>query len=812
MKVSIGCLFIVLVSGIFNFSYAQNQSSVIRGNVLMQNNQPADAATVILLNAPDSSIVLSALVNEQGSYEFPEVKAGSYLLLATRLGYQKTYSTVFSIGNNQTVTIPAILLTADKTQLKEVAIVARKPFIEVRPGKLIINPGASIIADGKSALDILSQSPGVRVDNNDNISISARQNALILVDGKTTNLSGPDLASLLKSMPGNNIERIEVIKSATAKYDAAAGGIINIVLKKGKNIGTNGTFNTTTGYGRYYKLGSGITFNNRTKNINIFGNYNIDNRKNYHDLDNDRIITYAGSNAEYNSMYTSIQKSISHNFGLGADFTLDKNNTIGFIINGLVNDNDFSKDNKLTITNNGILDSSVLATSTINRDFNYVNYNINYSGKLDTSGKTLAFNLTYSPNKRISAEYINNTFLNAAGHTYRNPLLLQNLSPSDRHNWTALLQYSNPLPGNSKIEAGLKYSATESDNDQIFGPLVNGKYISDPNFTNRFIYKQKISAAYINYSLTLGKFDIEAGLRAEHTQSTGNSLSLNSITADNYTNLFPSFITTYRKNDKNEFSLTFSRGIERPAYESLNPFLYYIDLYRYNSGNPYLKPSYSNNIHLSHTYDQIFTTDLYVTLYNNAMFPFYEQNDSTKVNVATSRNLGKVGNYGVNFNGSFDFFAWWNGYFDADLSYQHYKAYPQNGNLNKGTGDLILSTSQTFKLLPKLSANISGDYETATFYGINHFKPAYGINTGVSTQLFKKAGKLSLILNDVFNTRRDRAYTTYLNLDQHIKDKKETRIITLNFSYRFGKTSVKGASRHSTGNEVEQSRMNASSN
>jgi iron complex outermembrane receptor protein len=269
MRVKFGCCVIAFIISLYSFSYAQIRPSAIHGNVFLQNNIAAEAATVILLNQPDSSVAMSALVNSKGTFDFLNVKPGKYLLLATRLGSLQSFSNSFRVIAGQDITTPPIILTGSSKELKEISIVSKTPFVETRPGKIIINPQASISADGKSALEILKQSPGVRVDNGDNISISGKQNALILVDGKTTNLSVADLATLLRSIQGTTIDRLEIIRSASSKYDAASGGIINIILKKGQNIGTNGTYTASVGYGRYYKANTGILFNNRTEHLNI---------------------------------------------------------------------------------------------------------------------------------------------------------------------------------------------------------------------------------------------------------------------------------------------------------------------------------------------------------------------------------------------------------------------------------------------------------------------------------------------------------------------------------------------------------------
>jgi iron complex outermembrane receptor protein len=816
MRVKLGCLFIAFITGLFSFCYGQSSSSV-RGNVFIQNKIAAEAATVILLNQPDSSVAMSALVNNKGTFEFINVTPGNYVLLATRLGYKKSYTGNLSVAAGQNLTVNTIELEPLSTELKEVSIISKKAFIEVKPGKTTINPGASIAADGKNALDILRQSPGVRVDNNDDVSISGRQSALILIDGKTTNLTGSDLADLLRSMQGGSIDKIELISGASAKYDASAGGIVNIIIKKGKNIGFNGTYSASAGMGRYHKLNTGISFNNRTAHTNFFGSYSIANAKNYADIFTSRNITDAGLLSNYNSKYHSIQMNTTHSFRVGADYFLSASQTIGFIISGLVNDNDFVKNNSLKISNKGVLDSTILARTTINRDLNSFNYNINYSNKLDKAGKVISANLTYTNSPRHSDEYIDNRFYTTAGAPYRNPLLLQNISPSARFNWTGKIDYTNPFKNGAKLEAGLKYSTSRSDNDLVFGPMVNGVYLSDTAFSNRFIYDEKVSSAYINYSVTIKKFDLEAGLRGEHTTTLGNSINLYNAshkTSANYFNLFPSATLTYHKNDKNDFSLIFSRGLERPVYESLNPFLTFLDVYSYLSGNPYLKPEYSNKVSVAYTYNQSLGIALYGNFTTQGSFPFFIQNDVTKVNTQSKVNLGVVNAYGVVIDLPVELTSWWDNKFSIDASHQQYKAYPQYGTLNQNVIDVIFKSWHNFKVSKTIYASIISNYETPTWYGVNRLKASYSFDTEIGKQILNKKGKLSFNIRDILNTVRDRYTNTYqnVNLMQTYKYESRSQVFRLNFSYNFGKSSVKSAAKHDTGNEDEQTRMRATGN
>ncbi|MDB5140218.1 MAG: hypothetical protein JWR12_2134 [Mucilaginibacter sp.] len=805
------CLLSALFVGLYNNLYAQVLPSAIGGKILTESRLPAEASTVVLLKYQDSSIVNSEITGKSGLIKFTGLEPGSYLLFIGKIGFIKTYRGPFQLLGGQTLVIDDILLKSDTKQLKEVSIISTRPEVEVKPGKIILNIPNSLIATGSSVYDILRESPGVRIDNNNNINIIGRQDALITIDGKPTNLSGDDLMSILKSMQSNTIDRIELITSGSTRDDASAGGIVNIVLNKGNNIGANATITGTAGYGKYYKGAAGVVFNDRTDKFNIFGSYNNSNNKSFHDFTTDRLINYNQLLSDYHVDYNAIQLNHNNNFSLGTDYFISPNQTIGFLVSGSIIDDSFTKNNNLKIFNQSVPDSTIIANSDVKRHITRFNYNLNYKGKLDKAGKTLTANFNYNTVNRTSAEYIVNDFFNPDGTTYRAPLLLQNLSPSNIHIWIAKVDFTDPLTKTSSLDAGFKYSNVISNNDLVFGPLVNGAYTSDPAFSNHFIYTENVNAAYVNYANKYNKFNFDIGLRAEQTAATGNSMTLNHVVSSNYTDLFPHILFTYKKDDKNEFSLSYNRGITRPSYDKLNPFLYYTDLYDYAAGNPYLKPEYSNTVEISYNYNKEFITTLYSNIVTDAAsFNFVEQNDTSKVNINTNINFGKIYNYGIRFFAPVTFASWWNANFNVDAAYQRYIAYPANGNLNKGTQDVVLTSTQHFIISKTLSAEIYGKYETPSFYGINQFKSYYNVDASIGKTLFDKRGNIRLSVTDIFNTLRDRSRINYENLDMSIIDKRESQVARLTFTYRFGKTTLKAIAPHHPGNEEEQKRTLAS--
>jgi iron complex outermembrane receptor protein len=814
MRVLFGSIFFAFLTGVCSISLAQTKPSAIQGKVLMDTNSPAEAATVVLMQYADSTIISSGLVDKLGKYQLNNLKSGNYLLLVTQIGSGKVYSGPYTLSAGQIFIAPNIILKQVSTQLKDVTIVARKPYIEVKPGKIILNVQNSVLADGNSAYDILRQSPGVHLGNDkESLSVIGRQPALITIDGRPTNLTGDDLNNMLRGMQSSTVDQIEIISSTSAKYDASGGGIINIVLKKGKNVGTNGTFTAGAGMGKYAKGRAGIVFNNRTANLNIFGSYTFDDGKTHRSINTNRNIKYNDTLSNYNVAYNNIQTTQNHNFRLGADYALSSKQTIGFLVSGIVKKDAFVKNNDLKISNQNKLDSLITAQSDLVRSSSFLNYNINYNGVLDKSGRSIAADANYSTYVRHSDEYITNTFYLPNGNTYRDDMMLENISPSSIHIWTSKIDYINPLSKTARFEVGAKYNHAKSDNTLLFGPKLPGTntYQADPNFSNRFLYTEVVSSGYVNYVNKIGKWDITAGLRAENTASKGSSYALNQNNGvtnnNNYFNLFPQAQASYTYNDKNIYTLSYNSGIHRPDYQDINPFLYYTDPYDYRSGNPNLKPEFTTTIQLSHTYNNEFVSSLYYSQTDDAYdFPVYRQNDTTKVNITERKNFGRIFSYGVSFYAPVQFTNWWSANFNLDASYLRYKAYAANGNFNKASQDIIFNSTQTFVLSSTISAEISGRYESPTLYGVNKLKQSYSVNAGISKQLFNKRGSIKINLNDVFNTDRDLNHAVYQNVDLSEINKKETRVWRIGFSYRFGKATVKSATKHNTGSDDEQRR------
>lgn len=809
MRALKGCLFIAFLLVAYIPMYAQNVSG-IHGKVYGEQHAAAEAANVMLL-AADSAIVKSTACDDKGAFSLP-VKPGKYLLLITKIGYDQSLTGPYEVKPGEDVSVDDLILNIHVPVLKEVSVTAQRSYVEVKPDRVTLNVSSSINAGGNSIFEILRQAPGVHADSKGGISMIGRANALVMVNGKAVHLSGADLVDYLQSIPANTVKQIELIASPSAKYDAAGAGVINIISKKGTATGTNFSVSGNTGYGKFGKAGGGITFNSHYEKLNVFGNYSYNYDKTNHIFLTDRKINYNGLQSDYNVDYNTVYQGPKQAFSLGADFAISKQHTIGVSFGGNLIDNNYTKNNHLKISNAGVLDSTIYTRSKLSRGLSNYDYDINYTGKLDTLGEMLLADVAFSDIDRRSSEYIDNYFYNSANIMYRPDLKLQNLSPASANIWSAKVDYVNPLSKTSRLEAGIKYSLVKTNNQLVFGPQVNGVYESSPAFSSSFKYSENVNSGYVNYIGKTEKLGITAGLRIEQTNTmgSGNATMMRSYVAKHYLDWFPQVELNYQINKKHSLDLSFNRGIDRPSFRAVNPFLYYADLYDYKQGNPNLLPQYNNRVALSHIYDKYMTT-LYASVTTNFYgFLDYVQNDSTKVSRSLTQNFGKYSVYGIKFYVPVTYTKWWDADFNLDASYQRIQAYPRYGTLNKGTQWISFASTQRFKFTETLSAEVAWDYESPTFYGIGQFKADYWVRAGLAKRVLNNNGRIGFDVSDIFNTHRDWSAINYQNLHMTVYDKIETRVFRLSFTYRFGNVSLKTAARHKASNEDEQRRATSS--
>ncbi|MBB2146174.1 TonB-dependent receptor [Pedobacter sp. LMG 31464] len=801
-------LLFALLTG--NIALPNTKQGTINGVVLDEQSKPIDYVTIGLFKTSDSSLVKTALTTADGKFEFANINTGSYFVKANMMGYGIYKGKTFQLTDaNLVLSLEEIRLKTNSKTLNTVSITVIKPLIERKTDKLVMNVENSSIAIGSSALEVLQKAPGVTVDQNDNISMQGKQGVLILLDGKQTYMSSADVANLLRNMQSSELETIELITNPSSKYDASGNsGIINIKTKKNKNGGTNGSVNATAGYGKNFRGNAGINLNNRTNHVNIFGNYNygLNGRDNFISIDR---ISNGSPDTYFMQDGNSFRKRYNNNFKAGIDYFIDKKNTIGLLVNGYLN-NGTETNNSNTLIGPSFQqrDSSLVSDNIIRNKYNNLAYNLNYKSILDTAGQEISADLDYSRyNGNDNATY-NNSFFYANGTPIRPTNYIRNATPTKIDIKAFKIDYTVALSKSIKLEAGVKSSWVKTDNDLRAEEYKNNVWQNDVRRSNQFVYDENVNAAYTNFNKQFKNTSVQLGLRVEQTNSTGNLITNNTVVKRSYWDFFPTAFIQQTLSKNNQIGFSYSRRIDRPSYDALNPFVYYLDQYTYSKGNPFLNPQYTHNFEVSYTFMQKYLLSINYSRVNDVITEVILPDPAQKALYQTNANIAKNISYGFNLNIPVKIAKWWETNNNLNVFNLSFEAPNLAGKVLKtGKTSFQFKTQHTFIIVSGLTGELSGNYESPLDYGTLSIQSRYFVDMGLSKSLFNKKASLKLALSDVFNTMDTELTSAYPGLKYDLYQKNESQIGRISFTYRFGKNEIKPARRRSTGTEDEQGRM-----
>jgi outer membrane receptor protein involved in Fe transport len=802
-----------LISLVFAVSKAQTDNAIgeISGKVLDEAKKAFPYATISLLNAKDSVAVKGTLTADNGTYVLNNIKEGNYLVAIYVIGYKKVIRGPFLITAQKTAyNLGNIQLVMDSKQLKGVEIVKQKPLVERQIDKTVINVENSVLATGNTALEILQKSPGVTVDKDGKISLKGKQGVTVMLDGKPTYLSSEQLANLLRSTEGNAIQSIELITNPSAKYDAAGNsGIINIKLKKNRNYGTNGSVIAGAGYGNYYKSNGGFTLNHREKKFNVFGNYDISRNKGFGSTDIMRVNNTSVNQTFFNQTADNDRYRTNSNFKGGLDYFINDNNTIGFAFNGYDARGNTDAD-VLTLIGDQLLktDSSVAATNPSKYRYTGITYNLNYKGTLDTLGQEISFDADYSQYKGHENNDFNNIYLNAVLQPSKAAYIFRNSTPSQTTIWSGKADYSYPINKEMKLEMGLKSSYVKTDNNYIFENFLNSAWQNDVTRSNQFLYNENINAVYANVNRKFKTTSIQVGLRAEQTNSKGNSITEQKIVNRHYLNLFPSVFINQELSKNNEMGMSYSRRIDRPDYGSLNPFISYLDLYSYRFGNPFLKPQYTNAFELSYSFKKTLNVTLGYSHTKDVISDVLLTDTAKKTIFISNQNLATQDSYNLNMSYPLAITKWWSTTNNLNTFYNKFKT-PNLLGVPFESGKLAFNfnSNQTIKLNSNTNFEMSGYYQSKQVYGTIMIAPQYSIDLGLSKNFLDKKLNLKFAANDVFNMQRAKITSAIPSQKYVVRETWESQVFRLTCTYRFGSNEIKAAREHSGSADAESKRV-----
>lgn len=782
----------LLASFTFLLTNVQAQNAGIVSGTVTKADHPVEGATVSLLRAKDSATVKFSASDKQGRYSFDKVANGRYLVSVTAVGHQKVYSNPIGLGSGHaSIVIPAIVLVPASKDLGGVVVTARRPLIETKIDRTIVNVEASVTNIGTSALEVLEKAPGVSVDADGNVSLKGKQGVLIMVDGRPTQLSGADLANLLRNLSSSQLDQIEIMTNPPARYDASGtSGVINIRTKKTVTAGLNGSVTATYTQGIYPKTNEGFNFNYREGKINLFSNLSHNYQKRTSTMDLDRKIRNANSNAVeeiFNQLGTRLATGNSVSGKVGIDFFATNRTTLGAVVN-------FNTRNMLannpTITNisnpAGQLTEVTKALVNNETDWSSISTNLNLRRLLDKKGRELSADIDFARHTMQNDVFMLNSYNDADGHPFRKADTLTGLLPQTISVHSARADYVHPVNKNVKIEAGIKTSLVKTDNNAIYDSILNGQLVRDVARSNHFIYEENINAAYVNLSTPLSKkITGQFGLRAENTNAKGINRSTKERFDRHYTQLFPTVYFQYKANDKNILGLTMGRRVLRPNYQSMNPFIRFIDRYTYAQGNPNLKPSVSNNFELSHNWKNQVTTTINYTVENDIVNEVIQQKGQQAYN--RPENIASRKQVGISVIANNPVTKWWMSSVNINVYHDSYEGFAGSVPIDLAATSFVFVTTQQLKLNKTLTLELNGRYRNGWLEGVMRVRRVGFVGAGISQQVLKNRGTIRLTARDIFFTQKIRGSSRYGNVDFNIYQVAESRLVAIGFTYSFNK-------------------------
>ena len=780
----------------------------IDGTVQDEQQQPLPSANVLLLSAADSSLVKGTVADTTGAYQLEATDASEYLLSVQMIGYQSYFSDPFRPQSSVQQWSPVRLAEAT-TELGEVVVQAAKPLMEVTSNALVMNVSASPVLQNGSAKEVLEKSPGVVIDQNGNITVKGKANVLVYLDGKPTYMSTRDLLQMLESMPAQHIEKLEIMDNPPAKYDAEGNaGIINIVRTAEAATGLNGTVGVNAGYGRYPKISPSLQLNYRQNKINLFGDYSYFYNKRFSSTDIFRRIPNPSTGAvtTFDQQSDDVGIPQGHNFRAGADWFVTEKSTLGVLISG--NDGQYTETTDNLTVLGGEYDNpydGLNAVNTSDNQWQSLTYNVNFEQNWETAG-TLKLDVDYVQRNNRNFQTNDNFFFSNEGTTSEPPLLVRTRTQTDIDILAAQADYSRALGEGLQLEVGAKISRVATDNNLDFRTLEDEVSVLDTLRSNRFVYDENISAGYVNVSKKWSdRWMVQAGLRGEHTFSRGESVTLDSLVQRDYFNLFPSASVSYTIPDQHSFSLSYSRRIDRPDYDNLNPFEYFLDRFTFGRGNPFLNPQYTNAYGLTYGLKNAVFLTLNYNRTTDAITQVLLQENETQTTFQTTVNLNRINNYSVNLSAPVPITQWWMTNLNLTSFYNQVESpFSEGGVIDNSQLSYSLNAQNTFSLPKDIKVELSGYYTSPLLYGMFEIGEQYQLDLGVT----KSFGRLRVqaTLNDVFNWQGNQVIIRQGDIDATVVNDWESRVFRLNLSYRFGNEKIKKARQRDTASDELQKR------
>ena len=807
---TIFCLLIkwlLIVGLIVQSPYPVQAQISLSGEVKNQNDQPVSFANVLLLHSADSTLALGTISDAEGIF-FLETQSGDYILRIAMLGYQ-TVSSPLYVSPATADKLGAFYLSESTQELDEVVIRGQKPLFEKEVDRTVVNVQSSITSAGSTVLEVLEKSPGVIVNRqNNSISMNGKNGVLVMINGKISRLPTDAVVQMLNGMSSANIEKIELITTPPAKYDAEGNaGIIHLVMAENADLGTSGNFGVTGGYNSGETWGANGNINHRRLRFNTFLNYSVlsDRRENV--WKTSRLITE--DNFVWSDVNTNWREPITtaHNLQAGLELSVNKKTDISLLVTGY--QRYWNTVDRINSTNILSPDSTITTNTVVNETNRWQSATASLGVHHQLSDQEeLTVSLDYLYYHQLQpSNYHREIRENNADFIKREVIEVDKQTPI--HFEVASVDYSNTMSEIFSFEAGVKGTMSQFTNNVTTTRTEDGITITDPMFTSSAKLDEMILAGYTSANWQPAtQWNVQGGLRYEYTDTYMGTPEEEALVDREFGNYFPTLSVTRNLFQESKLHVAFNRRITRPTYNDLAPFVYFINPTTVFSGNLALRPAISDGIDLSYQRKQWWISLKY-NYVKNAIAPFQPETDpETNLQILRSQNLKYQQSYGIHSTLPIAITTWWEFRNDVSLFYYQYKTQHLATNVQDNLWSFTYNGTNTFQLSKEYTLEITGFYQSASQWGIIHLKPLGRLDVGVKRQLKDDWGIISLVGTDLLNTYAWRAdiNSPNANTEAFFSYSFGMRGVTLTYSKTFGNKKLKKINIKS-GSETERQRI-----
>ncbi|MCX6321296.1 MAG: outer membrane beta-barrel family protein [Bacteroidia bacterium] len=787
-------IILLIASNVLILNGQNRNSGTISGTIIdKQAKKPIEFATIVIQKKNDDTVIDGTVTDSKGKFIFENIAYGEYIISYSFIGYAKKSSPPFIIdAQHKSVNLGELFLELSVQELNSVEVVGEKSTFTSSIDRKTFNIGKDIMTTSGTASELMQHIPSLQVDIEGNVSLRGSGNVLILINGRPSSLMGANRAAVLQQMPANTIDKIEVITNPSAKYKPdGTSGIINIILKKNKDLGFNGS--VIANVGNAWRSNASLTTNYNSGRFNIFGSYSI-RQDERHRLTNDfrqRKDSISNILSTTKQTVSDLSRPLSHIVRTGVDFNLNEKNSFG--VSGSYNYRSFVRHE---INSNLISDGEGITTMDYDRSRRDPEYE-----------KDLEFTATYqhvfAKDHELNIEYTTSNSAEQEDNHYStiyrvpvSPVTLDNtlIHQGDRES-QLYIEYKNPISDNTKFETGYVLESVLSDGN-FFAESFNtstGSWVKDLQKSNRFKYIQNVHALYATLEHTMGKFGFLAGLRAEQAFVKSHLITTDTIIPNDYFRLYPTLHLAYNVNENNEFQLNYSHRVNRPEGDELNPFPEYADPLNLRAGNPHLKPEDIHSFEAGYSYKHNLTTFI-ATIYDR-----YTYNGKTEITryindsilFTTRENLSKSNSAGLELILSSEIGKSTIVNLSSNTYYYRIDASSLGYSSNKSNFVWNVNLNTNTKITRTTVIQVNSNYNSTRLTPQGKIFPTFIVNMGIRQDLWNRKASLILTVSDVFNTFRNNSeLNTPLLYDKTIR-RRSPRIIYAGFVFNFGKSNNK---------------------